>query len=57
MSVDTRVALDLDDLPMDIFELTDQGLVVESLSTGHGMTRVDASPCSLCSACSCCCSS
>jgi hypothetical protein len=25
MAVDTRVALDLDDLPMDVFELTDQG--------------------------------
>jgi hypothetical protein len=57
MAVDTRVALDLDDLTMDVFELTEQGLAVESLTTGHGMTRMDASPCSLCSACSCCCSS
>jgi hypothetical protein len=38
MAVDTRVALDLDGLPMDVFELTGQGLVVESLTTGHGMT-------------------
>jgi len=57
MSVDTRVALDLDDLPMDVFELTEQGLAVESLSTGHGMHPVTVSACSPCSACSCCCSS
>jgi hypothetical protein len=57
MTVNTRVALDLDDLPMDVFELTDQGIVVESLTTGHGMTPVDASACSMCSVCSCCCSS
>jgi hypothetical protein len=39
MAVDTQVALDLDDLPMDVLELTDQGLAVESLTAGHGMTR------------------
>jgi hypothetical protein len=26
MAVDTRVAPDLDDLPVDVFELTDQGM-------------------------------
>jgi hypothetical protein len=52
LSVDQMVALDLDDLPMDIFELTDQGLTVESLTVGHGMTQMAAScscPCSCCS--------
>jgi hypothetical protein len=47
MSVDTQVALGLDDLPMDVVELADQGLVVESLTTGHGMTPVAASACSI----------
>jgi len=58
MAVDTRVTLDLDDLPMDVFELTEQGLVVESLTTGHGTTPADASS-FICSGsiCSCCSSS
>jgi hypothetical protein len=51
MSVDQRVAVGLDDLPVDIFELADQGLVVESLTAGHGMTEMSGSCfCSL----SCC---
>jgi len=52
MSVDERVSLDLDDLPMDVFELADHGLVVESLTAGHGMTEMAASCCS-CTLCSC----
>jgi hypothetical protein len=56
MTVDTRVALDLDDLPMDVFELTDQGLVVESLTAGHGMTSRHG-PFFGCCICSCCSSS
>jgi hypothetical protein len=39
MSVDRRIALNLDDLPMDVFELANQGLEVESLTAGHGMTQ------------------
>ena len=57
MSVEQRVALDLNDLPLDVFELTEQGLVVESLTAGHGMTPVSASPCCSTYCCSCCCSS
>jgi hypothetical protein len=53
MAVDQRVALDLDDLPMDVFELVDQGLVVESLTADHYITKMGAS-CSV--FCSCCCS-
>jgi hypothetical protein len=52
MSVDQRVALDLDDLPMDIFELTNQGLEVESLNPGHGINQ-NGTSCGV--ACSCCC--
>jgi hypothetical protein len=58
MAVDTRVALDLDDLPIDVFELADQGFPVESLTTGHGGTTMAASCCLLvCSCCVGCCSS
>jgi hypothetical protein len=53
MAVDTRVALNLDDLPMDVFELADHGLLVESLTAEHGTTKMAASwgPC-FCSCCS-----
>jgi hypothetical protein len=39
MSVDQRVALDLNDLSMDVFELADRGLAVESLTAGHGTIK------------------
>ena len=52
MSVGEMVSLDLDDLPMDVFELADHGLAVESLTAGHGMTEMAASCCS-CTLCSC----
>jgi hypothetical protein len=42
---------DLDDLPMDVFELSSQGLEVDSLTAGHGMGELSAS-CSL-DGCSC----
>jgi hypothetical protein len=48
MAVDQMVALDLDDLPIDLFELADQGLTVESLTAGHGTTE-------MVTLCSCCC--
>jgi len=54
MSVGQKVALDLNDLPMDVFELTGQGLVVESLTAGHGTTQMGAS-CGQAEASSCCC--
>ena len=55
MSVDKRVAFDLDELPMDVFELTENGFTVESLTAGHGMTEVGASCncfCYICCSCS-----
>lgn len=39
MDKDKRVAFELDDLPMDVFELAERGLTVESLTAGHGMTE------------------
>ena len=50
MGVDQRVALSLEDLPMDVFELGDQGLTVESLTAGHD-TPVKAGFC--CCFCGC----
>jgi hypothetical protein len=50
------MSIDLDDLPMDVFRLADQGLEVKSLTAGHGMTEMGASSncfCYIC--CSCCC--
>jgi len=52
MDVEQRVDFDLNDLPLDIFELADQGLEVESLTAGHGITRMAAS-CTLCGSCTC----
>ena len=50
------MSIDLDDLPMDVFELGDKGVAVESLTAGHGMVETGGSCncfCYLC--CSCCC--
>ncbi|MGW6424249.1 thiomuracin/GE37468 family thiazolyl RiPP peptide [Nocardia sp. NPDC055053] len=43
-----------EELPMEVFELGDAGLSIESLTEGHGMIETGASctPC-IC-ACSCC---
>jgi hypothetical protein len=43
----------LDDLPVDVFALDGSGLVVESLTGGHGMIETGAS--SVCT-CPCLCS-
>ncbi|MFI6596586.1 thiomuracin/GE37468 family thiazolyl RiPP peptide [Nonomuraea sp. NPDC050536] len=47
--------MDLNDLPMDVFELPEAGTAVESLTAGHGMTEVGASCncfCYICCSCS-----
>ena len=49
----SSAALDLDDLPVDVFELADHGLTVESLTAGHGMPELGASNC-VCGSCCCC---
>jgi hypothetical protein len=56
MDSQTRVAVDLDDLPMDVFQLSGNDFEVELLTAGHGMTEATASSncfCYIC--CSCCC--
>jgi hypothetical protein len=35
--------INIEDLPVDIFEVADIGLSSRSLTTGHGMTEVGAS--------------
>ncbi|MEU9114606.1 thiomuracin/GE37468 family thiazolyl RiPP peptide [Streptomyces sp. NPDC048483] len=46
MNKPDTVDYDFDDLPMDVFELTDSGITIESLTAGHGMTETGASsPC------------
>lgn len=47
-----KLDFDLADLPMDVFDLADSGLTVQSLTAGHGMPEYGASDSS--SACSCC---
>lgn len=53
-----KIALDIDDLPVNVFDLKANGLEVEQLTFGHGMTEQAASSigfsCSSggCSACS-----
>ena len=43
---------DLDDLPVEVFELEDGGLMVESLTAGHGLVETGASFPSCGSSCS-----
>ena len=52
---ESMTPLDVDDLPMDVFEVTDGGLTIESLTAGHGMTEMGASCncfCYICCSCS-----
>ena len=43
------LSFDLDDLPMEVFDLADRGLTVETLTTGHGITEYGASSAFSCS--------
>lgn len=53
-----KLDFDLKGLPMDVFDLADSGLTVQSLTAGHGMPEYGASDMSAsASACSCCASS
>jgi hypothetical protein len=56
MDVTTEPDFDLDDLPVDVFDLEGSGLTVESLTAGHGMAELGASSICTCtcpSLCSC----
>jgi hypothetical protein len=51
---DTRnLDFDLDDLPVDVFDLDGTGLTIDSLTAGHGMAELGASV----AGCNCTCSS
>ena len=43
MSISDRLNFDLSETLLDVFDLDDAGLTVESLTAGHGMTEVGAS--------------
>ena len=51
METTEELAFDLDGLPLDVFELDDAGLTVESLTDGHGVPPLTLSS----SACTCPC--
>ncbi len=48
-----NLAFDLNSVPMDVFDLSDSGLRVESLTAGHGMVEGAASGTNCPSFCSC----
>lgn len=50
----TKSTVEFDDLPMDVFDLIDEGMNVESLTAGHGITEIGASNCG--DSCGNCCS-
>ncbi|MBB4966648.1 thiomuracin/GE37468 family thiazolyl RiPP peptide [Saccharothrix violaceirubra] len=55
MKNENGLGLNLDDLPLDVFDLADGDLSVESLTAGHGMPEVGASCncfCYICCSCS-----
>lgn len=54
MSVSKKLDFDLEDLPMEVFDLDDTGLTVEALTDGHGMAEAGASCTSCVCICSCC---
>ncbi|MCA2225179.1 thiomuracin/GE37468 family thiazolyl RiPP peptide [Nonomuraea aurantiaca] len=43
MSISQKLDFDLKNLPMDVFDLADSGLAIESLTAGHGMAENGAS--------------
>jgi hypothetical protein len=56
MNVSKELDFELEDLPVDVFELDGSGLTVESLTAGHGMAELGASSICTCtcpSLCSC----
>ncbi|MFI5913345.1 thiomuracin/GE37468 family thiazolyl RiPP peptide [Dactylosporangium sp. NPDC051541] len=55
MTISQELDFELESLPVDVFDLADSGLVVESLTSGHGMAELGASStcCSVTDLCSC----
>ena len=54
MSISQQLELELDAALVDVFDLDDAGLTVESLTDGYGLTENGASSSFICS-CSICC--
>lgn len=53
MAQSGKLDFDIDDLPMDVFEISEAGLTVDSLTSGHGMPENAASACGSFCFCSC----
>jgi len=56
MGISNKLDFDLENLPMDVFDVVDSGLTIESLTAGHGMPENGASCNSNCSGENCGCS-
>jgi hypothetical protein len=56
MSTSKKLSFDLHDLPVDVFDVADAGLRVETLTAGHGMPELGGSNYCSCSSCPCVCS-
>ncbi|RUQ10127.1 thiomuracin/GE37468 family thiazolyl RiPP peptide [Curtobacterium sp. HSID17257] len=52
MATDSNFDFDLNDLAAEVFDLSDEGLTVESLTAGHGLVETGASFPSCGSSCS-----
>jgi hypothetical protein len=51
MSMENVLQYELGELPMDVFQLADRGLRVESLTAGNGMAENKAAASVLCALC------
>ncbi len=57
MTTSEKLGFDLNGIPVDVFDLADSGLTVETLTAGHGMIENGASnSCSCYTSCGCSCS-
>ncbi|QVQ51273.1 GE37468 family thiazolyl peptide [Spiractinospora alimapuensis] len=54
-SVSDKLEFDLSSVPVDVFDLADRGLTLETLTEGHGLPENGAS--SICNEAKCACSS
>jgi hypothetical protein len=43
MNISNELDLELDDLPVDVFDLSGTGLTIDLLTEGHGMAELAAS--------------
>jgi hypothetical protein len=50
MNISKDLDFDLESLPMDVYDLAEEGVTIDSLSAGHGIAENGASCCT----CGCC---